>query len=141
MRTRCRLCFASPSRTPCQTHWLARLRWLPDRLPGRLSDSQIAGKRPSGVDRRSCRAYPLGHPAGARAGRTFCNPRTSCGDTNGSTLHVAKQVRGIQNPQSCRQAHRKSRFPSAPFLKSTLFKQTNEHGLCRVLSMQTLQAD
>ena len=52
---------------------------LPDRLPGRLSDSQIAGKHPSGADRRSCRANPLGQPAGARAGRTFCDPRTSCG--------------------------------------------------------------
>ena len=84
-------------------------------MPGRLSDSQIAGKHPSVIDRRACRANPLGQPAGARAGRTFCDPRTSCGDTNGSTLHVAKQVRGIQNPQSCRQAHRISRFPSAPF--------------------------
>ena len=87
-------------------------------MPGRLSDSQIAGKHPSGVDRWACRANPLGHPAGAHAGRTFCDPRTSCGDTNGSTLHVAKQVRGIQNPQSCRQAHRKSHLSGAPFLAS-----------------------
>ena len=62
---------------------------------------------------------PLGQPARARArrtaGRTFCDPRTSCGDTNGSTLHVAKHVRGIQNPQSCRQAHRKSHLSGAPF--------------------------
>ena len=40
----------------------------------------------------------LGQLAGAHAGRTFCDPRTGCGDTNGSTLDVAKQVRGIQNP-------------------------------------------
>ena len=108
--------------------------WLPDRLLGRLSHSQIAGKRPSGVGRRSCCAYPLGIPAGSHeggtAGRKFCDPRTSCGDTNGSTLHVAKQVRGIQHPQSCRQAHRISRFPSAPLLASTLLKPTNDHGLC-----------
>ena len=83
---------------------------------GRLSDSQIAGKHPSGADRRACRANPLGQPSGARAGRTFCDPRNSCGDTNGSTLHVAKQVRGIQNPQSCRQAHRKSHLSGAPLL-------------------------
>ena len=48
-------------------------------MPGRLSDSQIAGKHPSGLDRRACRAYPLGQLARARAGRTFCDPRTSCG--------------------------------------------------------------
>ena len=65
---------------------------------------------PSGLPRN-----PLGHPARAHAGSTFCNPRTSCGDTNGSTLHVAKQVRGIQNPQNCRQAHRKSHLSGAPF--------------------------
>ena len=37
---------------------LARLTkgWLPDGLPGRLSDSQIAGKHPSVIDRRSYRA-------------------------------------------------------------------------------------
>ena len=91
-------------------------------MPGRLSDSQIAEKHPSGVDRRACRANPLGHPAGAHAGRTagrtFCDPRTSCGDTNGSTLHVAKQVRGIQNPQGCRQAHRISHLSGAPLLST-----------------------
>ena len=46
---------------------------------GPLGDSQIAGKHPSGVDRQSCRANPLGQPSRARAGSTFCDPRTSCG--------------------------------------------------------------
>ena len=120
MRTRPQPVFSTTPQNALQDS-LARLtRWLPDRLPGRLSGSQIAEKHPSGVDRRACRANPLGHPAGARAGRTagrtFCDPRTSCGDTNGSTLHVAKQVRGIQNPQSCRQAHRKSHLSGAPLL-------------------------
>ena len=91
-------------------------------MPGRLHAAWIAGKHPSVIDRRACRANLLGQPARARAGRTagrtFCDPRTSCGDTNGSTLHVAKHVRGIQNPQSCRQAHRKSHLSGAPFLAS-----------------------
>ena len=34
--------------------------WLPDRLPGRLSDSQIAGKHPFGIDRLSLSRNPLG---------------------------------------------------------------------------------
>ena len=72
------------------------------------------GNTPLGWIDGLCRANPLGQPAGVRAGRTFCDPRTSCGDTNGSTLHVAKQVRRIQNPQSCRQAHRKSHLSGAP---------------------------
>ena len=76
------------------------------------------GNTPLGSTDGLCRAYPLGQPAGAYAGRPFCDPRTSCGDTNGSTLHVAKQVRGIQNPQSCRQAHRKSHLSGAPLLAS-----------------------
>ena len=78
------------------------------------------GNTPLGSTDGLCRANPLGQPArvraGHNAGRTFCDPRTSCGDTNGSTLHVAKQVRGIQNPQSCRQAHRKSHLSGAPLL-------------------------
>ena len=65
--------------------------------------------RPTGLSRN-----PLGQPAGAHAGRTFCDLRTSCGDTNSITLHVARQVCGIQNPQSCRQAHRKSHISGAP---------------------------
>ena len=76
------------------------------RSPGNTPLGRTVGlvAQPAGTTRRdTCRAYVL-------------RPRTSCGDTNGSTLHVAKQVRGIQNPQSCRQAHRISRFPSAPFL-------------------------
>ena len=88
--------------------------WPLDGLPGRLSDAQIAGKHPSEVDRRACRANPLGQPARARTGRTFCNLRTSCGDTNGSILRVAKQVRGFQNPQRFRQAHRKSHLSGEP---------------------------
>ena len=80
-------------------------------------------------------AQPARQPARARARRTFCNPRTSYGDPNGSTLHVAKQVRGIQNPQSCRQAHRISRFPSAPLFQDTVLKQTIEHGLYRILAV------
>ena len=71
--------------------------WLPGGLPGRLSDSQIAGKHPSVIDRQSCRANPLGHPAGAHAGRTFCDPRTSCGDTNGDTCTLVLYVFGCQN--------------------------------------------
>ncbi len=87
------------------------------------------GNTPLGQTDSLCRANPLGQPARARAGRTFCDPRTSCGDTNGSTLHVAKQVRGIQNPQSCRQAHRKSHLSSAPIFSmayptSSLEKQS-----------------
>ena len=58
----------------------------------------------------------LGHPVGTPQRVTRRNTQNSCGDTNGSTLHVAKQVRGIQNPQSCRQTHWISRFPSAPLL-------------------------
>ena len=85
-------------------------------MPGRLRDRWVANNYPSVVDRRFLSRKPAGAPAGARAGGTFCDPRTRCGDTNGSTLHVAKQVRGIQNSRSCRQAHRMSRFPSAPLL-------------------------
>ena len=90
------------------------------RSPGNTPLGRTVGlvAQPAGTTRRdTCRAYVL-------------RPRTSCGDTNGSTLHVAKQVRGIQNPQSCRQAHRISRFPSAPFSFDTLLKQTNDHSLC-----------
>ena len=76
------------------------------------------GNTPLGRTDSLCRANSLGHPAGTHAGRKFCNPRTSCGDTNGSTLHVAKQVCGIQNPQSCRQAHRISPLSGAPLLAS-----------------------
>ena len=67
--------------------------WLHDGLPGRLSDSQIAGKRPSGEDRRACRANPLGHPAGARAGCSFCDPRTSYGRTIGRTIVLLNRAR------------------------------------------------
>ena len=48
-------------------------------MPGRLHAAWIANYRPSVIDRRACRANPLGHPAGAHAGRTFCDPQTSCG--------------------------------------------------------------
>ncbi len=58
---------------------------------------------------------PAEQPAGARAGRAFWDRQTSCGDTNGSTLHIAKQVREIQDPQSCTKAHRKSHLSVAPF--------------------------
>ena len=44
---------------------------MPDRLPGPLGDSWIAGKHPSVIDRQPCRANPQGQPAGSHAGRTF----------------------------------------------------------------------
>ena len=119
-----RVAHAYPLPSPVSHHpleRLVRLAGLPDssgytkgcrgdsvtlRSPGNTPLGRTVGlvAQPAGTTRRdTCRAYVL-------------RPRTSCGDTNGSTLHVAKQVRGIQNPQSCRQAHRISRFPSAPFL-------------------------
>ena len=51
-------------RTVGLTGW-PNLGWgLPDRLPGRLSDSQIAGKHPSVINRQSCRATRWGNPQG-----------------------------------------------------------------------------
>ena len=44
-----------------------------------------------------CRANPLGQPAGAHAGHTFCDLRTSCGDTNGDTGTLVLYVFGCQN--------------------------------------------
>ena len=107
-----------PSLPPTQTHLLRNLHTPHHLLSRRLSDSQIAGKQTPvalswGGSRRT-----LGHPIGRPQRVTHRNTQNSCGDTNGSTLHVAKQVRGIQNPQSCRQTHWISRFPSAPFLAS-----------------------
>ena len=97
-----------------------RLVGSPDSAP----TGQVAGSAPRRLDSPETplcdrptvlSRKPAGAPPGAHVGRMFYDPRTSCGDTNGSTLQVAKQVRRIQNPQSCRQAHRISRFPSAPF--------------------------
>ena len=72
-------------------------------MPGRLSDGSIAGKHLSGADQHSCRATLWGSNLGQTIWRTagvrFATSRTSCGDTNGSTLHVAKQVRGILTPE------------------------------------------
>ena len=47
--------------------------WLTDRLPGRLSDSQIAGKHPSVIDRQSLSRKPAGAP---RRGKT--EPKIGC---------------------------------------------------------------
>ena len=78
------------------------------RSPGsiRLARTVRLVAQPAGVTR-----------GGTRRGRTFRDPRTSCGDRNGSTLHVAKRIRRIQNPQSCRQAHRKSHLSGAPLIQ------------------------
>ena len=128
-------CFHDPLERP------VRLVGWPDSggYPTGCRDDSVTlrspGNTPLGSTDGLCRANPLGHPAGAHTGRTFCDPRTSCGDTNGSILRVAKQVRGIQNPRSYRQAHWISCFPSAPLSQDTLLKRANDHGLCRVLSM------
>ena len=44
----------------------------------------------------SLRAY-LCPQVVAHAGRTFCDPRTSCGDTNGDTCTLVLYVFGCQN--------------------------------------------
>ena len=121
--------FQHPIERPVRLSGSPASSWLPDRLPGRLSDSQIAGKHPSGIDRLSLSRNPLGQPARARAGRTFCNTRSSCGHTNGSILSVAKQVRGFQNAQSFRQARSKSLLSGEPIFSmayptSSLEKQS-----------------
>ena len=72
-------------------------------MPGRPSDSHIHVNHPSVIDQRSCRAYPLGQPTGARAGRTFCDPRTSYGRTIGRTnvlLYRARVCRILEEHRS-----------------------------------------
>ena len=72
-----------PVANPCFRDPLGRPVRLPSRLlyglPGRQGASQIAGKHPFGADRQFLSHNPLGHPAGPHAGRTICDPRTSCG--------------------------------------------------------------
>ena len=102
--------FHDPRGRPVRLSWAKQARQVTG-APQRLSDRRETPLwgRPTGLSRN-----PLGQPARAHAGRTFCDLRTSCGDTNSITLHVARQVCGIQNPQSCRQAHRKSHISGAP---------------------------
>ena len=101
-----RVAHAYPLPTPISRDPLGR----PVRLPsspdsgGYLTrcrnDSATAGSpgnTPLGSTDSLCRANPLGHPAGAHAGRTFCDPRTSCGDTNGDTCTLVLYVFGCQN--------------------------------------------
>ena len=126
-------------KTPRQTHWLTRLRWLPDRLPGRLSDSQIAGKHPSGADRRACRANPLGQPAGPCAGRTFCDPRTSCGRTIGRTIALLNRARVGRILGDNRSTRWLDLFPSAPFPVNAGFKTASWQG-CACVSGPVFQA-
>ena len=85
---------------------------------GWLSDSQIAEKHPSGTDRRSCRANPLGHPAGAHAGRTFCDPRTSCGRTIGRTIALLNRARVGRILEEHRSTRWRFHLSGAPFLAS-----------------------
>ena len=114
LATRCRPVSHHPLGRPVRLTGWPDSGGCPTGCRGDTATLRSPGNTPLGSTDGLCRANPLGQPAGARAGRTFCDPRTSCGDTNGSTLHVAKQVRGIQNPQSCRQAHRKSHLSGAP---------------------------
>ena len=51
--------FPLPASTPYRTRWLARLRWLPDGLPGQRHAAWITKNHPSVFDSRACRANPL----------------------------------------------------------------------------------
>ena len=119
MRTRCCPLFSPP---PLERP--VRLAVLPDSvgksngLPGRLHAAWIAGKHPSVIDRQSCRANPLGHPAGTHAGRTFCDPRTSCGRTIGRTIALLNRARVGRILGDNRSTRWLDLFPSAPFLAS-----------------------
>ena len=62
MRTHPTSLFPAFPRTPRETLRLACLRWLPDGLLGRLHAACITNNHPSVIDRRVCRANPLGQP-------------------------------------------------------------------------------
>ena len=50
------------------------------------------GNTPLGRTDGLCRANPLGHPTRAHAGRTVCDPRSSCGRATGRTIALPRSV-------------------------------------------------
>ena len=97
MRTRCHPLFPAP-RAPRETHWPACFRWLPDGLPGRLSDSQIHVKHPSVIDRRSLSRKPAGATRRGTCGAYVLQPANQLRSYYWSYNQLAAPSASWQNP-------------------------------------------
>ena len=118
MRTRYRPYFPDPLGRPLRLTGSADSVSCPTGCRGDSATLRSPGNTPLGSTDGLCRANPLGHPAGAHAGRTFCDPRTSCGRTIGRTIALLNRARVGRILEVYRSTRWLDLFPSAPFLAS-----------------------